>query len=42
VIWFYLAAALAVLVVAIVLAFVLGFVRYIRELREDDSMDDYF
>lgn len=42
VIWLYLAIALSILVAAIALALIFGFVRYSRELKDDEGMDDYF
>ena len=41
-IWLYLAIALSILVAAIALALIFGFVRYSRELKDDEGMDDYF
>lgn len=43
VIWIYLALALgAILIAAIALALIFGFVRYTREVRDDEGMEDYF
>ena len=42
VIWIYLAIALSILIAAIALALIFGFIRYTREVRDDEGMDDYF
>lgn len=42
VIWVYLSIALSILVAAIALALIFGFIRYTREVRDDEGMDDYF
>lgn len=42
VIWIYLSIALSILIAAIALALIFGFIRYTREVRDDEGMDDYF